>query len=508
MSDDEAPEQSPSPDGARLDRPEPSVGLSATRGMLWLTGQALLGKGVGLVGQIALTWLLDAATVGTVTSALAVAAFVGVLQQNGLRDILTQRQRSYGALEPFALGMTLAAGALNALLLLAIAPLAARVYGVPVLTPLIVLLAVRAVFDALSVIPQTLLQVQLRFRALGAVMAIGTAATCVLSVWFAWLGWGPYSLVVPLVIVSALQTAIFLVLAGFGARPAWPGKEFGELWSTVALMVGTSFTAVVVGYGSQSALGLMHDVTMVGTYTLAFNLSVQPSLLIVSNLSTVLFAALCRLSGTIQRQTEVAVSGIQVLSVLGIPFSILQAAVAGLVFPVMFPMSWQPAMPVFRILSIAMIFWPAGAVVRSLIRAQGRFRMFSIWSAGVSVLFVACVVVGAAIGDVVTVAVSVVVWHLVVVPAEVVLALGWTRRSWRAITRGFLVPLAISIASVGVGLAVDALTKNLVGHSLARAVVVTVVATAVYLPLVIWTCPEAVAELRSRVRQSLFGASG
>src|SRR5437870_1122481 len=73
--------------------PPAAVGRRTARGFAWLTAQTLGAKAVGFVGQIILAWYLAPDDFGLVGLALTVAAFAGLIQQAGLKEILIHRHR-------------------------------------------------------------------------------------------------------------------------------------------------------------------------------------------------------------------------------------------------------------------------------------------------------------------------------------------------------------------------------------------------------------------------------
>jgi O-antigen/teichoic acid export membrane protein len=162
--------------------PAPSLGTQAARGAVWAAAPAVLAKLVGFAADIVLAWFLTRNDFGAVGLAIAVAAFFATIQQAGLRDILTHRQKRFARWATPAFWLAVALGLICTVLMAASAPLAARVFDSPILKGLIPLLSVRCLLDALAIVPQAKLQVELRFRSIGGVAAITTLLQAGLSV--------------------------------------------------------------------------------------------------------------------------------------------------------------------------------------------------------------------------------------------------------------------------------------------------------------------------------------
>src|SRR5439155_25529091 len=113
---------------------------------------------------------------------------------------------------------------------------------------------------------------------------------------------------------------------------------------------------------------------VVGYYYFALSLADQASRALVVNLSGALFPALSTLSHDAQRQTQAFLRAATTLSLVLVPVSILQAALAGPVFRVFFPERLAPAIPLFAIISIAMVGRQVVPPYESVMLAQHRQR--------------------------------------------------------------------------------------------------------------------------------------
>src|SRR5688572_5777825 len=206
----ESPQPPPGPGATPAPPPAPAPGLADRTfgGFAWLAAQTVASKAISFAAQIVLAWILVPGDFGYVGLAMTVAAFVGLLQQAGVRDVLIQRQdAAFRRWATPAFWMSLALGLVAAAVMAAAAPLAAAVFRKPPLEPLILVLAIAAPLQALAVVPTARLQIDLRFKAIAGVTTAAQVLTSVLTVVFAKLGFGAYSFVLPAPIVAGLQAA-------------------------------------------------------------------------------------------------------------------------------------------------------------------------------------------------------------------------------------------------------------------------------------------------------------
>src|SRR3989304_10348232 len=110
----------------------PSLRQRTTRGVMWVAAQAMLSRGVVLVQQLALAWLLAKSDFGLIGLTYTVTTFVTLMANPGSDAVLVQRSRHFRrwATPAFWLGLTMSVACAIVTLLFA-APLAARAYDEP-----------------------------------------------------------------------------------------------------------------------------------------------------------------------------------------------------------------------------------------------------------------------------------------------------------------------------------------------------------------------------------------
>ncbi|MCS7033893.1 MAG: oligosaccharide flippase family protein [Phycisphaerae bacterium] len=427
--------------------PSATLGARAARGALWVTAPAVLAKLLGFLADIALAWFLTPREFGLVGLAVAVAALFGTIQQAGLRDILTQRQRRFARWSTPGFWLAAMLGlACSGLMALSALP-AARIFGAPELRGLVLLMSCRCFLDALAIVPQAKLQIELRYRAIGGVAALCMLIQALLSVVLAsqWFGWGPYAMCVPMVLTSAVQAALFWILA----RPALHARLQVRRWRWLGRDAGfamaTGLVTIAVGYGDNAVLGLFQNQEVVGVYFFAYRLAVQANQLLVGNLISVIFSALSQLGRDRQRQVRAALSAAKMLAIIAVPVNLLQAAAAEPLISLIYPARWQAAIVPFQLLSVGMALAFIGAPATSLIRAQGRFGTFFFWSAGISLAYLLMIGVGAWLAEASGVALAVAIYYGIFGPAGLRVAVGRLPGFWRNVLVTFYVPLLLGI---------------------------------------------------------------
>ncbi len=196
------------------------MGHTVGHGMGWMVLGTVLAKGAAFIAQIALGIILLPEQFGVYFTALAIAGFVQVVRDGGVREVLVQRGEAHysslaGPVFWLAMAMNLGAG----LLLAGVAPALSRLYGQP-LTPLLLVIALSLPLGTPAAVLQCRLRIDLRFGVLSRIQMVSALVRHGSTIAFALSGLGAQSFVLPLLLV-ALVEGVWSFWATRGVRPPW-----------------------------------------------------------------------------------------------------------------------------------------------------------------------------------------------------------------------------------------------------------------------------------------------
>lgn len=488
---------------ARSDPPAP-LGHKAVGGFVWLFLKTFATKAVNFGGQIVLAWLLLPEHFGLIGLTYTVSIFVNILHQAGLREVLIRRQARFHLWRNIAFWLSLAQGLIGGLLMAAVAPLAARFYGEPELTGLILVMAIAAPLSTLSIVPLTHLENQLRFRLIaiiGFVFAVGLMGQSIL---FAACGAGAYSFALPWPIALAVRLVALFVLARSPVRLDLQFRRWRHLLGDSIVLVAGRVFNTLIGLGGYFMLGWLHTKEVVGTYYFGFNLSMQTLILFAFNLEGVLFPTLSKLQDDPVRQRQGYLNAARLLALLGIPACLLQAALADPVMHVVFQPKWAPAIPVVQVLSVGMAFRLVGWSSQSLIQAQGRFFTYLLLNFIGSMAFLTLSGFAAFIATppmaALAVAVAATLYLTMEGPLNLFIAIRPVGGTWRDLVQVYAVPLLAGLAAAAAAMIFTNMLPPMPGRNVLRIVLGAAVALAIYLSLIRWLAGDTVHLLLSRIQ--------
>jgi O-antigen/teichoic acid export membrane protein len=412
--------------------------------------QLLGNKIISTLGLIALAQLLGEDVWGTVALVLGFVAFAQVLNDTGVRDILIQRQRRFRLWIGPAFWLATSAGLCASVFIVAAAPLVASLaYDDPSLTPLMWSLAAVPLLDSVAGIAQAKIQIDLRFRAMALIGAVGASGQMAVAVLLAWWGFGPWAWIIARLLMSIVTCLWSWKLAGIKVPRRAYVRRWRYLLGSSARLVATGVLMLLAFQAGPIVLGVLHDKQAVGRFYFAYNLSISLLIPVTASVSQVLLPSISKLQDDLQRFRAAYVRSASAFAFIVIPLTLLAAATAEPFIQLLFGERWEPAVLTMQLLSLAIAFKCGESTAMSTLKAMGKFdRVLSFYMMNAIVTYVG-VVVGALLGEATMTAAGLAVAWAVVGPLATMMALttvGLPKRTYADIT---VPPLIMGLASMG-----------------------------------------------------------
>ncbi len=425
------------------------TGTMVAAGTMWVMLQTVLTKGVMVVGQLILAWLLSPDDFGEIGLAYTVIAFVTLITNPGIDLILLRRGQRFHLWSTPAFYFTLATGVLGCITILVAAPLVAHLYESPQIVGLLVVLALSTPIGVLQLVPIAKLRSEMNFKMASAIALGQSVLQTVLTVAFAAMGAGVYAFVLPVPVVYAVVAIVLWRIA----HPIVHSRDRFRYWRYLigdsSYIFGQRLLVTIVMQGDYIILGALYGAAVVGPYFFAYGVATQAIRLTAGSLQLVLMAGLARMPAFSDQQTQGALRATRAIALCGMPLCMLQAALAGPLLHAFYGQKWAAAIPLVQLLSIGLAFdvvsWPAC----SLLQSRGQFRFMFFWSCMTATLFMLSVFIGAYLGKAVGAALAVGLFYAVFSPP-----LGfWVFRTSNVKTRDiadiYIRPLLVGLISLG-----------------------------------------------------------
>jgi O-antigen/teichoic acid export membrane protein len=317
------------------------------------------------VGFQALSWVMTLAVIrvlspndyGLMAISQAFMTFMLGFANLGLGDALMQRKDTPPLLVSYAFGLLLLVSvSLCAGLAIAAYPIAGW-YGDPRLVPLLQLSSLGFVFNALTMLPRTMLAKEMQMRPIFAADLSSGLLGAVVTTILAFTGHGVWSLILGWVASNAVKQVAFL----FVGRQfyVWPRLNiravrgllgFGAFTTLeyTAFMITTTADVLIV----SRLLGPAE----VGIYTVVLNFAALPLSKVAPIVNSIAFPAFAMVQTDRKEASYYVLKGIRMMAVLVVPVFFGIASVAPEVVDIVFGPTWAAARPLLPILSIALTF--------------------------------------------------------------------------------------------------------------------------------------------------------
>ena len=479
-----------------------ALGRRALHGLVWMLAQNLIARLCGVFSQLALAALLAPADFGVIGLTYTVTSIAAVLTNVGLEDVVLQRERALRFWVGPAFWISLGLSTAAALLVVLVSPVAAAIYKAPEMVGLLAVLALAMPVGALGTVPGMLLRARMQFGALAIYGTLETAGQALLTVAFAWWGFGAYSFVLPGPVVSAVRTAVLWRLTTTKPSLRPQRARWRYVVGNTTVTFANRLLIALVNQGDYIVLGLVGTQAAVGAYYFGFRLAAQPLFTLAGNFTNVLYPALVQMKSDPDRRNRAVVNASTMLAFCVMPLALLQSAVAGPLIARFFDQRWAASVPVIQLLSVGLAFDAISWVAGTLLSARGEFGAGLRYVAMQTPVFFAFVTAGAFSDGAVGVAWAVCAYYVLVQPIYAFLVFRRIGMTARQVALLHLLPAAYAAAAVGLGLAVSELPP-FAGLSLLRAAVIGAVGLPAYAALVRWRAPEVWDALWDRVASAL-----
>jgi O-antigen/teichoic acid export membrane protein len=368
----------------------------AVTGFLWMFS----GAGAQAVLKIAvlavLARLLTPVEFGIVSAALVVVALAELFGQVGVAPAIVQAADLDEAMIRSGSTITIISGLLSGMCLFFGAPFVADLLRISDVEPLIQALSLIFVISGSSLVPEALLQREMRFRTI-ALVGLGSYlfGYAFVAVTMALAGWGYWALVWAQIAQTMLTAIAFIALRHPPMRPMLHLPSLKKLFRFGAGVMLSRIGNYVAINADYFIVGRWLGATALGFYSRAYVLLVQPAQLVGSVGEKVLFPAL----SSVQDDNRLLLRGyyraVALIAMVAVPLSGVLIILAPELIQLLLGPRWDAAILPFQILLCSLFFRTAYKVTGTLLRSRGSVYLLASWQWA----YAGMVTVGALVGS-------------------------------------------------------------------------------------------------------------
>jgi len=362
-------------------------------GVRWVAIDKWSNRVMGLLVLTVLGRLLDPTEFGLVAIASGVMSLAGIFSEQGFGRALIQRDSLPRIYPSTTFWVSAGTSIFLSLFLILLAPAIAKLFGDDALRPVIQILSLGLVINALSSTPASLLERDFKFKALAIRRFVGTLSGGVAAIAAGLVGLGVWSLVIQ-TLVSGLVGLIVLWSAS-----SWrPRLEFSifalrNMWSVGISIMAMGIVGIANSQVDRLLIGTVLDAEAVGYYFMAIRvvgIMVDLFSSIFSGIALTTFSKLQNDQGNLLKWFYKLTS---LSSAISLPVFGIALVTAPIMVPFVFGKSWDGSITLFQILCLLGALNAVAYFDRTVLIAVGKAKQAFLLLLGQTILGVILVAI-------------------------------------------------------------------------------------------------------------------
>lgn len=348
-----------------------NVRSQALSGLMWRFMERFGAQGVTFVVSIILARLLDPEVYGIVAIVTVFTAILNVFIDSGLGNALIQKKDAddldFSSVFFFNMFMCV----VLYLLLFAAAPLIAKFYKMPLLTPVIRVMSLTVIISGVKNVQQAYVSKHLLFKRFFFATLGGTIGAAVLGIWMAYKGYGVWALVAQGLFNATVDTLILWITVKWRPKLIFSFERFKGLFSFGWKLLLSTLITTIYNNLRQLIIGKLYKADSLAFYNRGYMIPNTFAINVDSAIDSVLFPVMSNAQDDIQSVKAMTRRSIQISSYLMWPIMLGIAAVSKPLVVVLLTEKWLPCVPFVIIFCITYALQPLETANLNAIKALG-----------------------------------------------------------------------------------------------------------------------------------------
>ena len=346
------------------------------KGLFWSYGERITAQVVTLVVSVILARMLSPDEYGIIALVTVFITLANIMVTDGFGNALIQKkdadQVDFSTIFWFSEGLSV----IIYVILFFAAPLISAYYDIPILSPVIRVMAIRVPIAAINSIQRAQVSRRMEFKKFFFSTLFGTLVSGVVGVCMAYLGFGVWAIVGQYLTNSTIDTIVLFATSGWRPRVLFDSKRLSPL-----LSFGGKILCVSMMNSLYSNLRNLIIAKNYSSSDLAYSNKGQtfPSLISVnisSSLTSVIFPVISQIQDDKEKLLVLTRKVIQVGSFLMCPLLIGLAAVGNEFIRLLLTDKWLPSVPYMQIMCLVYLLQPIQQASIQSMKALGESGLY------------------------------------------------------------------------------------------------------------------------------------
>ena len=327
-----------------------------------------------IIGAV-LARLLKPDDFGTVAMIFVFTGFLKILRDFGIGASIIQKSKPTPLDLDSLFWLTIVIGLAIACLLVLSSTAIASFYDLPELNLLIKVISIAMFLGSVSIIPESLIKKELKFKALFYRNISNTLLSGSLTIWLAYLNYGVWALIFKEIFFNALLVVLSFSLTNW--RPSFR-FDFGAIKTFINYslpLFGENSLNFFVRNIDNLLVGKILGNTILGFYSKGYSLMLLPVRQISGSISNVMFPSFSIIKNEKQRVWENYLRVVKVVLYVNSPLMIILYYFATEIVLILFGKQWFEAVPIVKALCFLGAIQSIGTLSGSVYNSQGETKL-------------------------------------------------------------------------------------------------------------------------------------
>jgi len=349
---------------------------NVTSGIVWNTLEKLSVKITQFIIGIILARLLLPEDYGLIGM---IAIFIAISQtfvDSGMGSGLIQKQNRSTLDYSTVFVFNFIVSSTFYFLLFISAPYIADFYNTPELKLITRIVGINLIINSFALVQRSIIMIALDFKKLAKINIISVILSGIIAVYFAYSGYGVWSLVIQTLISSITSTILLWYFSKWKPSVVFSNKSFKDLFGFGSKLLLAGIYAKTLQNIYNISIGKKYSADDLGFYTQGKQLAEVSSGTISSILQQVTFPVLSSLQADKEKMILVYKRLIKMTAFLIFPVMITLAVLSNPLIELLLGEKWLRTIPLLQWMCFARIFYPLSILNLNILKANGRSDLF------------------------------------------------------------------------------------------------------------------------------------
>lgn len=348
----------------------------ALNGFAWSGVDKLLTQGLQFLFSLLMARLLVPEDYGIIGMLAIFTAVADVFVDSGFASALIRKNNRTELDNSTAFIFNVTIALLIYTILFAAAPIIAIFYKMPLLEPVLRVLAIGIVLNSLCVVQIALLTIQLNFKQQAIIGTISVVTSGIIGVVLAFWGYGVWALVAQVLIASFIKMALLWLFSKWKPSLQFSRESFKHLFGFGSKLLAGGLINTIYNNLYLIVIGKAFSASSLGFYTRATQLGNFPSYTISSVITKVSYPLFSKMQSDICQLTTAYEKLLKIVTYIVFPTMMMLAAVSEPLIEVLLTDKWAQSAVYLKILCFALMWVPMHTINLDLITALGRSDLY------------------------------------------------------------------------------------------------------------------------------------